>query len=147
MTRPVVDLPQPLSPTSPSVSPRLMSKLTPSTALTAPTWRDTATPRLMGKCLRRFLTCTSGGSAEAAGCACCIATLTHLLPRRLVVRVDEARRFVAFRQLQKFRLRHRADVPRVLAPGVEPAALGHVERTGDDALDGLQPLGLLAQLR
>ena len=29
---PTVDLPQPLSPTSESVSPRLMSKLTPSTA-------------------------------------------------------------------------------------------------------------------
>ena len=32
--RPVVDLPQPLSPTSPSVSPRFNAKLTPSTAFT-----------------------------------------------------------------------------------------------------------------
>src|SRR3954452_10647939 len=34
--RPVVDLPQPDSPTRPSVSPRLMSNDTPSTARTAP---------------------------------------------------------------------------------------------------------------
>ena len=34
MARPVVDLPQPLSPTSPSVSPRRSAKLTPSTAFT-----------------------------------------------------------------------------------------------------------------
>ena len=34
--RPVVDLPQPDSPTSPSVSPRAISKSTPSTARTLP---------------------------------------------------------------------------------------------------------------
>ena len=38
-SRAVVDLPQPDSPTSPSVSPRRTSKETPSTALTAPTCR------------------------------------------------------------------------------------------------------------
>ena len=37
ITRPVVDLPQPDSPTSPSVSPALTEKETPSTARTAPT--------------------------------------------------------------------------------------------------------------
>ena len=36
---PVVDLPQPLSPTSPSVSPCRSAKLTPSTALTVAVWR------------------------------------------------------------------------------------------------------------
>ena len=36
---PVVDLPQPLSPTSPSVSPCRSVKLTPSTALTVAVWR------------------------------------------------------------------------------------------------------------
>jgi hypothetical protein len=39
MQRPVVDLPQPDSPTSPSVSPLPMSKLTPSTACTWSTVR------------------------------------------------------------------------------------------------------------
>ena len=39
MARPVVLLPQPLSPTRPSVSPRLTSKVRPSTAYTAPTLR------------------------------------------------------------------------------------------------------------
>ena len=37
--RAVVDLPQPDSPTMPSVSPRRTSKMTPSTACTAPTSR------------------------------------------------------------------------------------------------------------
>ena len=40
----MVDLPQPLSPTRPSVSPRCSAKLTPSTALTVPTWRWMTTP-------------------------------------------------------------------------------------------------------
>src|SRR5690606_12723813 len=48
--RPAVDLPQPDSPTRPSVSPRITSKLTPSTAFTAPTCRCTMKPELMGKC-------------------------------------------------------------------------------------------------
>ena len=37
MQRAIVDLPQPDSPTTPSVSPAFTVKLTPSTALTAPT--------------------------------------------------------------------------------------------------------------
>src|SRR3972149_5929422 len=52
MVRPVVDLPQPDSPTSPKVSPVMTSKLTPSTARTWPTVRW-MTPRRMGKCLTR----------------------------------------------------------------------------------------------
>ena len=36
----MVDLPDPDSPTSPSVLPASMSKLTPSTALTSPTVRE-----------------------------------------------------------------------------------------------------------
>ena len=52
MQRPVVDLPHPDSPTSPSVSPAAMSKLTPSTACTRSTSREN-TPPLTAKCLRR----------------------------------------------------------------------------------------------
>ena len=40
-SRAVVDLPQPLSPTMPNVSPRLTSKDTPSTARTSPRLRRT----------------------------------------------------------------------------------------------------------
>ena len=40
MVRPAVDLPQPLSPTSPSVSPSLRERLMPSTAFTCATVRD-----------------------------------------------------------------------------------------------------------
>src|SRR5450756_830772 len=50
---PVVDLPQPLSPTSPSTSRRRNSKLTPSTART---WRSPRArkPRPAAKCFDRF---------------------------------------------------------------------------------------------
>jgi hypothetical protein len=56
MASPVVDLPQPLSPTSPTVSPRLTLKLMPSTALTAPTFCGIGKPLKMGKCTRRSRT-------------------------------------------------------------------------------------------
>ena len=49
ISRPVVVLPQPDSPTSDSVSPRSTSKSSPSTARTAPTWRCSS-PRRTGKC-------------------------------------------------------------------------------------------------
>ena len=44
MARPVVDLPQPDSPTSPRVSPFLTLKEMPSTARTAPTLRCKTMP-------------------------------------------------------------------------------------------------------
>ena len=52
MRRAVVLLPQPVSPTMPSVSPRRTSSETPSTAWTAPSPRP-RTPRDSGKCLTR----------------------------------------------------------------------------------------------
>src|SRR5258706_8066191 len=60
IARPVVDLPQPDSPTRPRVSPRSTKKSIPSTARTAPTWRWKMIPCVSGKCilsavtLRRF---------------------------------------------------------------------------------------------
>ena len=51
MRRAVVLLPQPLSPTSPSVSPRRRTKSTPSTAFTVPTVWLRIAPRVTGKCL------------------------------------------------------------------------------------------------
>src|SRR3954464_9785110 len=53
MRRAVVDLPQPDSPTRPSVSPRNTAKLTPSTACTAPTCLRSRMPFVSGKCLTR----------------------------------------------------------------------------------------------
>ena len=58
MQRASVDLPQPVSPTRPSVSPRRTSRLTPSTACT--TWRAAEQPvGRAGKCLTRPSTRTS----------------------------------------------------------------------------------------
>src|SRR5262249_10384503 len=53
--RPTVDLPQPDSPTSPSVSPASIVKLTPSTANTVPAARCSS-PLRMGKCFLRSRT-------------------------------------------------------------------------------------------
>ena len=49
IARPVVLLPQPDSPTRPSVSPRRIVIDTSSTARTSPTWRSSTTPLLIGK--------------------------------------------------------------------------------------------------
>jgi len=65
MQRPVVDLPQPDSPTSPSVSPFNRSKLTSSTACTRATSRENKPPRI-GKYFLRFLIRRSAVSAMAA---------------------------------------------------------------------------------
>src|SRR5439155_4120037 len=51
IARPVVDLPQPDSPTRPSVSPFSTKKSIPSTARTAPTWRWKMIPCVSGKCI------------------------------------------------------------------------------------------------
>ena len=59
IVRPVVVLPQPDSPTRPSVSPGATSNETSFTALTAPTCRAN-TPFLIGKCFSRFRTERSG---------------------------------------------------------------------------------------
>src|SRR6059036_3077007 len=60
--RPVVDLPQPDSPTRPSVSPGRISNDTSSTACTRATSREKRPPRI-GKYFLRFLTRRSGVSA------------------------------------------------------------------------------------
>src|SRR5438477_2927954 len=62
---PMVDLPQPDSPTRPSVSPWQIEKLTSSTACTLPRARPKTPPR-MGKCLVRRPTWSSGGDAATA---------------------------------------------------------------------------------
>src|SRR5665213_1793388 len=60
MQRPIVVLPQPLSPTRPKVSPRRIVRSTPSTAFTSPILRRVTIPSVIGKCMRRPRTSTSG---------------------------------------------------------------------------------------
>ena len=64
ISRPVVVLPQPDSPTSDSVSPRSTSKSRPSTARTAPTWRCRS-PRRTGKCFSSPLATAAGRARRA----------------------------------------------------------------------------------
>ena len=61
MHRASVDLPQPDSPTRPSVSPARSSKLTSSTACTRATSRCSRTPLLIGK---YFVTCSARSSSS-----------------------------------------------------------------------------------
>src|SRR5437867_806387 len=78
MTRPVVVLPQPLSPTRPSVSPAYRSSEMRSTALISPTLWVKTVPRVTGKYFDNSLTCRSGWLVmtpalhwcRPAGCHC-----------------------------------------------------------------------------
>src|SRR5690606_17863496 len=74
---PVVDFPHPLSPTSERVSPRPRVKLTPSTALTDPTWR-LSTPARMGKWTSRSSTARRG---IVAGCIVMLPAGGHVAGR------------------------------------------------------------------
>ena len=79
ISRAVVDLPQPDSPTIPSVSPRRTSNDTPSTARTAPTWRWSR-PWRIGKCLTRSRTSTSTSPPPPAGGAGWALVAASLMP-------------------------------------------------------------------
>src|SRR5687767_10387469 len=86
IVRPVVDLPQPDSPTSPRVSPGMTSNDTSSTAWTRATSRESSPPRI-GKYFLRFRTLRSGSamgssSVEEAGH---LVAWPHFLERRRVV--------------------------------------------------------------
>ncbi len=63
-SRPAVDLPQPDSPTRPSVSPACTVRSMPSTAWTLPTWCLKMTPPITGKC---FFRPDSSSSASPRG--------------------------------------------------------------------------------
>ena len=62
-SRPVVVLPQPDSPTTPSVCPAATEKLTSSTACTAPTFCRMMMPLVTGKCLVSPVTSSSAPPA------------------------------------------------------------------------------------
>src|ERR1700680_5067903 len=78
MTRPRVVLPQPDSPTSPSVSPLRISKLTSSTALTSATLRWKRMPEVTGKYILTPRTSTrfspAAGVGVVAACSSVIAS-------------------------------------------------------------------------
>ncbi len=65
-SRPVVVLPQPDSPTTPSVCPAATEKLTSSTACTAPIFCRMMTPLVTGKCLVSPVTSSSAPPAPPA---------------------------------------------------------------------------------
>src|SRR5579884_1066408 len=79
MQRPMVDLPEPLSPTRPRVWPLGMERETPSTAWTAPIWRWMMMPWVMGKCItrssmRRKLSLVMVGAVAGAGIAIALSS-------------------------------------------------------------------------
>ncbi len=67
MQRASVDLPQPVSPTSPSVSPRRTSRLTPSTARTRPAAALDSCADVTGKYLTRSATSSSTSPLPSSG--------------------------------------------------------------------------------
>src|SRR3954452_20377974 len=95
--RPSVDLPLPLSPTSPTTSPRRSSRLTPSTALIVPVSRPKRRERVpprSSKCTERSRTSTRYGAALAVSGFVCngqLLVLEWLLAtgRDLVLRADQ----------------------------------------------------------
>src|SRR4051812_45898616 len=115
-----VDLPQPDSPTPPSVSPRGSSMSTPSTARTAPTLVLKTMPWVIGKCLTRFLVSRTTSDTEDLPdeVAACGAVRGDLVRRR--------RRVLP------------ADVPDVAAPRVERAPAGDVGQRGGRAPGGTE---------
>ena len=78
MSRAVVDLPQPVSPTTPSVSPLRSENEMLSTALTWPIARRSRTPRVTGKCLVSPSARSSSAAAVATGVSCCNYSLVGL---------------------------------------------------------------------
>src|SRR5690349_16253687 len=130
--RPVVVLPQPDSPTSPTVSPRRMSKLMPSTARTAAGGPLAQSPRRTGKCLTRFLTSSSLGCSSGApdGAAIVMSLLREQAANRPPVAAGLDERHVARLALRT----------RPVAARREGTSGGQVRGIGRAPLDRHQPL-------
>src|SRR3972149_9470109 len=121
MARPEVDLPQPLSPTRPSVSPRRIWKLMPSPAFTSAILRWKMMPAVTGKCISRARTSSRTLSRDMVVDPTVWLSLTtdgRLLLRHVhpaggvMLRVDE----------HKGRLLPLALIDSVVAAGIERAA-------------------------
>src|SRR5262245_29297763 len=123
IVRPVVDLPQPDSPTRPSVSPGWISKVTSSTACTRATSRESRPPRI-GKYFFRLRTRRSGSGMGGP----LIEEAGHLVARSY---------FFEWRRVLEV---HGLGQP---AAWREPAPrLGRATQRGHDARDRLQALPL-----
>src|SRR5690348_7858571 len=121
--RPSVDLPQPDSPTSPRVSPVLISRSTPSTACTYPTVRC-RTPEATGNQTFRSVIETSGSAAVHARVSVLTAVSTTL-ELHTGLR-DPARGTLGVADRQQFRRVARAALDPEGAAGMERATRGQV---------------------
>src|SRR6266508_1739776 len=133
IVRPAVVLPEPLSPTNPSVSPWRICRLMPSTAFTVPPPRPRK-PCRSGKCFLRFF--TSSNTRRSSGI-------------RFLRFVQEATDCMLIVQLSDGRHMNLApSYHGTAAARMEGATAGSLERTGDRAFDRDQALpGGLAQAR
>src|SRR6478609_3610759 len=135
--RATVDLPQPDSPTSPSVSPGYRSKETPSTALTAPIFFLNRMPRVSGKCLTMSLTCRTGSELVAS----------FGIGRHLLLPEVARGRACGRHPIQRGLRVDPADVLRPVAPRVERAPRRDVREVRRQALDRVEDLALRVELR
>src|SRR6185369_11318752 len=124
--RPTVDLPQPDSPTRPSVSPAKISNDTPSTA------RTTSVEPSTGKCLTRPLTLTSVSLINpfVVGCDCGSKIVKHATHFNVAVELIQ-------RNLFRRATRHTMRTARR-----EVTTGRQIRRSRHDAFDRLEPLFL-----
>src|SRR5260221_9043359 len=146
MDRPSVDLPQPDSPTSPSVSPWRIARSTPSTALTRATVRPRM-PERTGNQVRSPRTSRMGSAAVQGGpgldrAATASATSRPIEPGA-VLGDPAARQLAAYREQVRFLAVAATDRERAarleLAAGRQP---DHVRRRAVDRLQRLAIIGV-----
>ena len=150
--RPIVVLPQPDSPTRPSVSPLRMSNDTSATALTAPT-RRCSTPLVTGKSLTRCLAESTTSPATAVAGAATSRRRRRLGDHELaadglLLHADREEAAVDVRGglPRQYRRLGAAAVGRVPAARREPAAGRRVDQVRRGAGNGVQPLPGLGRL-
>ena len=130
--RPSVDLPQPDSPTSPSVSPRRTSRSTPSTACTSSSARAASVPAVNREVLRQIARLER---------ACRRSCRRRLWPAaRRVPQARDDTRGAPRRHDARRSSADRAAVEAVVAARLEPAALGRRGRTGGKPRIAREPL-------
>src|SRR5579864_8038975 len=133
--RPSVDLPQPDSPTSPRVSPVLISRSTPSTACTCPTVRC-STPDATGNQTFRSVIETNGSAAVHAR----VSTLTAVsgtFELRARLR-DPAGGKLCVAHRQQSRRVARAAINAKRAARIESAPVRQVDEVGGQTFDRLE---------
>src|SRR5690349_6173230 len=135
--RPSVDLPQPDSPTSPRVSPVLISRSTPSTACTCPTVRC-STPDATGNQTFRSVIETSGSAAVHA-LVSVLTAVSGTFQLRAGLR-DPARGTLGVADRQQSRRLARAPLDPKRAPGMECATFRQVDEAWRETFNRLERL-------